>query len=142
MWLFTPDFFVSAVVDRTDADVIHVRARREHDLQALLNRHEAIAPHVTRPVRKRCPFIEHTPAADYAYRMRCSRAAWVDVVASEAALMTQTNFKDMAARRGFSAPEERRALHDVWAAMGQLQPGGPYAGATLTKPRAAQRKRA
>lgn len=104
MWLFTKAGFISAVAHRDRPGFVLVRARRRAHLEALL------------PLLEHEHHIEHSPGADYPYRVTLPKVEFAVLVAELVADIDYPNFKHEAARGGAfgrGAP----SLHQVWAAM-------------------------
>lgn len=101
MWLFCQSGFFSAVRHFEHADVIHVRARFEGDLERLCEAHGVP------------PAVQVTPGNDYRYRMDFKRETWAKIVAAEALEIDYTNFK--AAVHDGSARDT--AYMAAWSAM-------------------------
>ena len=103
MWLMTKLGFFSAVEDRDDKGGVIVRARCEQDIVNISY------------------FLQMKDAwwqddyADYAYRLRCSKAKWAGAVARMADDIDYDNFKN-------SITDERhhRAYQRVWIDMLQI----------------------
>ena len=106
---------MSAVEERSGErrGEIVVRARE----RGVVERLREVAPSATA--------IAISNTRDYRYRLWLSHQAWADALAEMGRAVTYDNFKSEVARvEGASRYE--RALHDVWAVMGETQPRGPY----------------
>ena len=108
MWIFTPTGFLSIVVHRDKPGVLLVRARARSDL-------ETVSAFFVGPV-------QHTPDADYPYRVEMLAQEFVAVLAVLADRITYDNFKDEVARQ--SGPKRASVYHDIWAAMRYAQDDG------------------
>jgi len=105
MWIFLPWGFFS-VTWRDDLDCLQVRARHLRDLQKLVDAYPEMGT------------IETDAAADYRWRVYCSRNQWATVVADAAHDIDYPNFK----RRALDFnPARRWALFDVWRTMQRVQ---------------------
>lgn len=82
MWVFCKEGFFSAVQHWDDPDKVMVRARFKGDLERVCQKHGLRAS------------VEHTPDADYRYRVTCLRQEWAEVVKREAEGVDYVNFKD------------------------------------------------
>lgn len=102
MWVFLNDAMVSMVADRNRPGWLVVRARLAGDLERLFGE---------RPV-------EHTPAADYAWRCSVPARHVADVIAQRVVGVDYGNFKG-SVDGGDDARHE--AYFDVWQAMQQAQ---------------------
>ena len=105
MWLFTKQGFFSAVQNWNDANLIHVRARFQGDLERLCEKYGVT------------PKVESLPNTDYPYRMDFDRKTWSEIVRSEAEAIDYENFKDAA----HDGTDRDFAYMDVWAAMRSYQ---------------------
>lgn len=101
MWLFCKSGFFSAVQHFENANVIHVRARFEGDLERLCETHGVK------------PDVSVTPGNDYRYRMNFPRKMWAEIVAKEAECIDYSNFKN-AVHDGTSRDS---AYMGCWSAM-------------------------
>ena len=98
------DYSVVAHVD--DPTKVLVRARAREDLAALSD--------LVSNLR-----IVESPDADYRWRAKVDRAAWVAAVAHVAGEVDYPNFKPaVAERQGW---ERSEPLHDVWSTLRRLQ---------------------
>lgn len=102
MWLFAEaSGFVSAVVHRDDPSLLMIRARNRDHLERWFPAAD----------------IQHTPAADYAYRVTVPRESFAQLVADQVRGMKAENFKHESGEHfGHDSPY-LHALHDVWATM-------------------------
>jgi hypothetical protein len=111
MWLLIPEGFYS-VVRKYGDERLCVRARVREDLDRL---RERFLPELTETVE--------TAGSDYRYR------AWVEPEQFAAGLaeigrgIDYPNFKNEVGRVD---PDRASPYHEVWGALGRLQPGGPY----------------
>jgi hypothetical protein len=105
MWLMTTDGFFSAVEDRDDEGVLFVRARVRADAENL-----AAAVGGT---------VLETPAADYRFRVRMTKADWALYVAACATGIDYDNFKNAVATR--QGPARARVYGEVWGVLLRLQ---------------------
>lgn len=104
MWIFTDTGFVSAVRKRGD-DNLTLRARDRRSLEALTGL--ALGP------------IEHTPLADYPYRLMIAPKRLVEWLSEMVADLTYSNFKSqVAVTRGY---EYAHALGGVWSTMHDVE---------------------
>lgn len=107
MWLMTTDGFFSAVEDRDDPHAVFVRARVRGDAEQLA---AAVGGAVL-----------ETPAADYRFRVRMTKADWAGYVADCARAIDYDNFKNAVAQRQGRA---RATIYgEVWATLLRLQGG-------------------
>lgn len=81
MWIFCKHGFFSAVQDKSDRRMIHLRARFKGDLEHFAWDNGFV------------PRVSVTPDADYRYRMTVPRARFERAVAKEAREIDYTNFK-------------------------------------------------
>jgi len=101
MWIFTTTGFVSAVQDWNDTSSLVVRARDRASLESL-----AVAT---------LNAIEHSPTADYPYRLSASKAAFALWASQKVTDIDYPNFKsEVAAIRG---DQFAHALMKVWSDM-------------------------
>jgi hypothetical protein len=111
MWLCLNSAFLSVVHKDCAADELLVRARRAGDIRRVF------------PKAK----VQKTPHNDYLYRAVVKRE---QVTAALAKAVEELNYSN------FKASTKERDLHDaysrVWHVLGDLQPGGPYAGYPIT----------
>ncbi|MDO4576223.1 MAG: hypothetical protein Q4D98_13530 [Planctomycetia bacterium] len=105
MWLFCRSGFFSAVQHFENAEVIHVRARFEGDLERLCETHGVTAD------------VKETPGNDYRFRMDFDRETWARIVSEEAEAIDYTNFKNAV----HDGTVRDRAYMDCWAAMSSGQ---------------------
>jgi len=102
MWIFTTDGFISAVYKH---NAVQVRARDRKSL-------ENLAIHCNSQV-------QHTPVADYPYRLETDRTNLATWLSKQALLMDYGNFKsEVEAVRGF---EFAAPLHKVWDVMHDVE---------------------
>jgi hypothetical protein len=64
-----------------------------------------------------------TPGGDYRYRAWITREALAEGMAEIARTLDYSNFKVEVNRRD---PQRAHTYSDVWAVLGELQPGGQY----------------
>ena len=106
MWIYLKNSFLSIVENNQNASMLHVRARREGDIEAIF------------PGTK----ITHTPGADYKYRADVPRKHVAEAVAQHVEEIAYTNFKN-------SVPDRQRhdTYMDIWVASHGLErePGKP-----------------
>lgn len=98
MWVYTKNGFVSIVQVRGEPRELLVRARRREDLEAFVG---------SQYVKD----IEHTPAADYEYRIELGMGVVAALAMREVMGIDYPNFKGAAARD----PVWGGALHRIWA---------------------------
>lgn len=110
MWLFCRQGFFSAVEHRDDKDMILLRARFGGDLEKLLSSCGGA---------NYMPTIEHTPEADYAYRVAVPRTLWREIVAQVAEEIDSDNFKNSVHEGHGSARDE--AYMECWWALRKAQ---------------------
>jgi hypothetical protein len=84
MWVFTLDGFFSAVAHTEDSAMLLIRARDEGDIKRL---RDALLDYDT------VPDIEHTPNADYAWRMVVPREVFGVYLQDTANELVYPNFK-------------------------------------------------
>lgn len=105
MWIFTKNGFVSAVRKNEYPDFITVRARDRESLTGLAEFADAE--------------IAKSPDGDYPYRTFVKPEVFADWVSEESFDIDYHNFKSKVSQvRGY---EFVQALHDVWAAMLQVE---------------------
>ena len=109
MWLFTVHGFYSAVVDRDDPAMLHVRARDTRPLQHLCE--------WARRGGEPAPAIVTIEGADYRFRVRISRYKWTRFLAHTSGTMTAENFKSEVAKTVGHSDPYVAALHRVWTVM-------------------------
>ncbi len=108
MWVFTEAGFVSAVMHFSDNNVIVVRARESESL-------DGIAALADAP-------ITSTPKNDYPWRVHVPRATFQQWLATMAADMSYTNFKNrIHDTRGY---EFYSAFSEVWSVMHAIEERG------------------
>lgn len=100
MWIFTTEGFVSAVQKPGDTNLT-VRARDRRSLHTLS--HDGGAA------------IDHTPYADYPYRLVVGHEVFAAWLTSQATQLDYPNFKSAVGRSRGSA--FAHPLMDVWSAM-------------------------
>ena len=105
MWIFTETGFISAVAKGDTPDILTVRARDKESLE---------------PLAATCGVgIVNSPKGDYPYRVFVPAkdfASWVSATSGE---ISYDNFKSRVSKtRGYGFAH---ALHDVWAAMLQVE---------------------
>jgi hypothetical protein len=105
MWLFCKTGFFSAVIDRDNGKQVLVRSRFEGDLERLLKNTNGVHD------------IQHTPEADYPFRVFVRKAVWECLVLAEAEDMDYDNFKNAA----HDGTERDGAYMAVWIAMRRAQ---------------------
>ena len=98
MWLFTKHGFFSAVQNKNDANLIHVRARFKGDLEKL------------------CKTYGVTPRVD-PYRMDFNRISWMEIVKCEAVTIDYTDFENAV----HDGTKRDAAYKDVWATLKRYQ---------------------
>jgi len=105
MWIFTETGFLSTVANNDNPDVLTARARDRESLEALAT---IVGVDIVR-----------SPNADYPYRAFVPSHDFSTWVSDQAKNISYGNFKaHMSRSRG---PEFAHALHDVWAAMLQVE---------------------
>lgn len=111
MWTFTTDGYLSAVQDRTNPDLLQVRARERADLLAHF---------------PACQVLD-TPGADYAFRALVNRRVVADVLYRHAMTLSYDGHaKEAMAAASPPNPERMHAYYRVWSAMAELQDPAPY----------------
>lgn len=105
MWLILSDGFMSAVVDKTDPELVQVRARRKEHLAKYFPNHEIVT----------------YDNRDYQFRVVVKKADLAAVLIQYIGEMSYTNFKDSVKDRRF-----HDACYDVWHTMAAIQPRPPY----------------
>lgn len=123
MWLFSEQGFFSIVAHRDRPNYLLVRARVRADLERLLTHDKSIAS---------VPTIEHTPVADYPYRVTLARNALAMLVFEQVQTIDYPNFKDRVAER---EPERARIYHDVWAVIRWMESLGQSASQAIRRRR-------
>lgn len=103
MWIFTNTGMVSAVAHRDKPGVLLVRARMSEHLVEFFG--AGWAEH-----------IEHTPRADYAWRVETSRADFEGALARQVSRIDYDNFKNSVVSHALHAAYSR-----VWSVMRALQ---------------------
>jgi hypothetical protein len=104
MWVFTETGFVSAVRKHGEVDLT-VRARDRRSLEPLAERSNGK--------------VEHSPLADYPYRISVSKADFSAWLVEAVERLTYTNFKSqVAVTRGY---EYAHALGGVWSTMHDVE---------------------
>lgn len=89
MWIYLNNSFLSIVQHKDDPNILHVRARKESDI-------EAVFPDAV---------VKHTPSGDYKYRTDIERETVAQVIAQSVTGIDYTNFKN-------SVDDQQR--HDVY----------------------------
>ena len=121
MWLQTKYGFYSVVEHRDQIDTLIIRARAREDLVALC---DEVAAAVRRDYGTAdakgfdVEAIQHTPNADYAYRIEVPRLSWMQVSLRLMAEISYPNFKDAVAKRD---PARATLYHDVWMTLMEIQ---------------------
>jgi hypothetical protein len=107
MWILLNSAFLSVVHKDCAADELLVRARRAGDIRRVF------------PDAK----VQKSPHNDYLYRAVVKREQVISALTVAVQGLNYSNFK---------SSTKERDLHDaysrVWHVLGDLQPGGPYAG--------------
>ena len=111
MWTFTTDGFYSAVEDRNDKTRLVVRCRAKVDA---LNLIEWLGDHDLTSIT-----MQHTPEADYEWRLFIPRHAWAMYLISAVEHLDYPNFKNAVAER--QGMERADIYHDVWHVMWEFQ---------------------
>ncbi len=110
MWIHLNDSFISVVQHNIDPHKLHVRARKQGDLETLFEKHLITL--------NDAPEITHTPDRDYLYRADVARGDFATMMASMALSIDYPNFKA-------SIPQDDHARHnaymDAWAMMRRWQ---------------------
>ena len=101
MWLFSKHGFFSAVENFNDANLIHVRARFQGDLERLCAAHGVPSN------------VKQIPGSDYPFRMDFGRETWGRIVRQEAENIDYTNFKDAV----HDGTKRDRAYMEVWGVL-------------------------
>ena len=104
MWVFTTDGFYSAVAHRSEPNTIIVRSRVREDAERLADR---LLVEVE---------VQHTPQADYPWRLFVSRPVFARYLAEQVETMEYPNFKAT-----ISDPKRSAVYHGVWAELIGLQ---------------------
>jgi len=105
MWIFTTCGFVSAVQDWNDTGCLLVRARDRASLESL-----ATATKTS---------VEHSPDADYPYRLQVSKDAFATWIAQQGTAIDYPNFKsEVAASRG---AKFAGVLGKVWSILHEVE---------------------
>lgn len=104
MWLFMPDFFISAVANKKEPGTISIRGRVKGDVIRFLS-----------PVMDITTEIE-CAGTDYAVRQIVTQTEFEDALKYWASQVTYPNFKD-AVRENV----RHDAYFDVWRVMHKLQ---------------------
>lgn len=112
MWLCTQSGFFSIVAHRDKKNRFLLRARFEDDLKNLVFTCSSLSP----------LNIEHTPNADYAFRIEITRAQLIDIMLKLATGITYPNFKGMIAKRPGQA-EKLPAYEELWFLLRRMQEG-------------------
>lgn len=106
MWLFCRSGFFSAVVNRNDHALVHVRSMLAGDLERLLEAHGLKGVAVT-----------ETRDADYRFRCDVRREDWKRIVAEEADGIDYANFKSEVSEYGYGFRDGAyMAVHRTMAA--------------------------
>lgn len=102
MWIYLNNSFLSIVQNDQDADLLHVRARKKDDI-------EAVFPNAS---------VKFTPTGDYKYRTDVRRENVANALHRMAATIEYTNFKN-------SVKDHQRhdAYMDTWSAAHGLEAG-------------------
>ena len=117
MWIFVRSGFYSIACaskpdGSLDPDTVMVRARQKARLQNLQRRFPEIA----------AVEIRVTPKSDYRFRLIVPEQQWARLLAEMALEQTWSSFKSDAARyQGQGGADHVDGLHEIWAAMHQLQ---------------------
>ena len=113
MWVFTTGGFYSAVENRDDPTTVLVRCRDREDAQRLAD----WLSEDDLPIE-----VQHTPDADYAYRMVVPRLLFGNYLMSAVMDIDYGNFKDAVSEQ---LGHDRADLYlDVWVTMLALQQRG------------------
>lgn len=105
MWLFLSDAFLSIVQDKTDPNVLVVRARRAGDI-------ESVFPGA---------LVRSINGRDYQFRAHIDRESVATAMFEQVQNLTHTNFKDSVINVPY-----HNACSTVWSVMARLQPKPPY----------------
>ena len=111
MWIYSVTGFVSVVQDRDDLDTLVVRGRLKADVDAfcaracdLYDQCELDAPR---------PTVQHTPKADYHYRVRIPREVFGLMLQVLVREIDYGNFKSAVGERQGHA--RKSVYHRVWS---------------------------
>lgn len=106
MWIYLNNSFLSIVQNREDAALLHVRARKKGDIEAVF------------PDAK----VTATPFGDYTFRADLPRAEVADALVKQAMTLTYSNFKNSVKDR-----QRQDVYMDIWSASHELarEPGKP-----------------
>jgi hypothetical protein len=111
MWTFTTDGFYSTVQHNADPKTVVVRCRAKDDA---LNLIEWLGDHDLTSIT-----MQHTPDADYEWRLFIPRHAWAQYLISAVEHLDYPNFKTAVAQR--QGLERADIYHDVWSVMAEFQ---------------------
>lgn len=89
MWLFSKHGFVSAVRNRYDNSLIHIRSYFKGDLERILARSGIHKP------------VIETPEGDYYYRTDVTNDEWVKILIKESESIDYDNFKNAIDEQGY-----------------------------------------
>jgi hypothetical protein len=117
MWLFTTEGFYSVVQHRTERNTLVVRCRAELDATTLRDRLT-----VDYPDDPALPEVQHTPTADYGWRLLVPRWTFGKYLRDCANDIDYDNFKNAVAQR--QGLERADIYHDVWSVMWEFQQDG------------------
>ena len=101
MWIFCKQGFFSVVEHRNMHDCVLIRACFKGDLERLLESCVCISRGKDHGV-----LIEHTPEADYPWRMAWPKSGWVAMMQKIAADVDYDNFKNRV-HEGHGSPRDR-----------------------------------
>ena len=102
MWIYLNNSFLSIVANNNNADLLHVRGRREGDIEAVFPDAEPI----------------HTPNRDYAYRTDIPREEVAQALFDNANAIDYTNFKGSIPNQAWDRYDE---YMQVWTVMREEQ---------------------
>jgi hypothetical protein len=102
MWIFLSNGFISAVEDRNDHDQLIIRARTRKHLADIVPESQ--------------DRIEHTPKADYHYRLRMPKTELARLMSEAILGIDYDNFKNSITDHRY-----HDAALSIWAAMHRLQ---------------------
>lgn len=133
MWLFLPFGFFSIVAHRERPTDVLVRARSKVDLDTFADAvdeavHEVSNRRSVIPAKPSGHAIQHTPRADYPFRLIVSRKVVTALLTrflegggidNDPPELDYDNFKD---RVGVANPERAHLYLEVWSSMRKIEP--------------------
>lgn len=133
MWLFTTDGFFSAVENKKDSNLIHVRSRWKEDLENLKRAliKSSLESTFDYPLHResnaswnngmKALEIIDTPSADYPFRIDVPRDEWIIFVTTASLRINYSNFKEAIAEKEESNDRLER-YHNVWQILRDNSP--------------------